>query len=204
MSRQHQLTRTPRTLVMAYYAAALALAGCGAGQVTQTDSQVAAVDGTDGDIGDIALRNVQLYYPGDHHGSYPLGSDVPLRLTIINQGNTADILESVSTPVAAQVLLQGASTIPAATSVATPLEAAVTTRPGDPDPGVSTTPSPPPVSPLDFGEIRIVLVNITQPLRAGLNTEITFVFRNAGPVTIPVPLGPPTHSEREPLDGGGH
>src|SRR5437660_7688840 len=38
---------------------ALALIGCGAGQITQTDRQVAAVDGAFGNVGNaIALRNV--------------------------------------------------------------------------------------------------------------------------------------------------
>jgi hypothetical protein len=37
------------------------------------------------------------------------------------------------------------------------------------------------------GELRIVL-NTTQPLHAGLNTPVTFVFRNAGTVTMSVPM----------------
>ncbi|MGH3882511.1 MAG: copper chaperone PCu(A)C, partial [Pseudonocardiaceae bacterium] len=61
MSRRHSSMRRPlavTALVAVCCAAAVALAGCGAGQITQTDSQVAAVPGAYGDVGSIALRNV--------------------------------------------------------------------------------------------------------------------------------------------------
>ncbi|WP_424184020.1 hypothetical protein ACOBQX_18970 [Actinokineospora sp. G85] len=45
-------------------AAALALAGCSAGQITQTDSQLPAVNGTQATQGTVALRDVKLAYPG--------------------------------------------------------------------------------------------------------------------------------------------
>lgn len=202
MSRQHKFARTSvplRIRVAACCATAVVTAGCGAGQLTQTDSQVAAIDGATADVGSIALRDVQLSYPEGMPTGYPAGADVPLQLTIVNQGNTAEVLESVSTPMARQVLLQGASTIPAERSVATPEEARTDVAPGDAGHGAATAPVDASLSPLDFGEIRIMLVDLTGPLRPGLNAEITFVFRDAGPVTLPVPMAPPTDSERRPL-----
>ncbi|MFN2494396.1 MAG: copper chaperone PCu(A)C [Pseudonocardiaceae bacterium] len=198
MSRRHQLMRTSRplvSLVVACCAAVLALVGCGAGQVTQTDSQVAVIDGASGDVGRIALRDVLIPYPDAGHGSYPVGSNVPLRFTIVNQGNSADELVSVTTPVARRVQVEGNTTIPAGMSV---------TNAGDAEHGASPAPSSRPASPLDFGELRIVLIEINREPRPGLNTEITFVFRDAGSVTLPVPMGPPAESERKPLDEGGH
>jgi copper(I)-binding protein len=186
--------RTPFTLVtliVACCAAVLTLAGCGAGQVTQTDAQVAAVDGANGNAGNIALRDVVVRYP-DTGDSYPVGSDIPLYFTIVNQGTVADELMSVTTPVARQVQVRGNTTIPAGLSVTNTEDGAA---------GASSAPS---ASPLDYDKLSIVLVGINRELRPGPDIEITFVFRNAGSVTIPVPMGSPTDSERKPLDVGGH
>jgi periplasmic copper chaperone A len=164
---------TSTTRIVACCAAVLALAGCSAGQITQTDHQVAAVDGASGNAGTvIALRNVLLPYPQNQQGTYPAGSAVPVLLTIINQGSTTDDLLAVRSPAASQVLVLGTTQIPAGTTV------------------TSTAGSAGSTSPLVAGELRVVLTT-TQPLHAGLNTPVTFQFRNAGQVTLPVPLAPP-------------
>lgn len=75
-------------------AGVLGVTGCSAGQVTQTDSVQPAVNGNTGQIGDISLRDVRVAYPED--GSYEAGDEVPLLLTIVNDGDTATALESVS------------------------------------------------------------------------------------------------------------
>lgn len=196
MSRRPHLVWSHSTLAARIVAccatAMLTLAGCGAGQTAQTASQVAAVDGTNADLGALALRDVLIPYPEDHNGTYPSGSDVPVQLTLINQTTNTDTLVSLSTPAARQVLLEGTTTLLAGTSVST------VTDHGDP-----TTPTAAPVSPLDLGEVRVVLIDLVRPLRPGLNIELTFVFRNAGPVTLSVPMGPPSESERAPLESGG-
>lgn len=154
-------------------ATALALVGCSAGQITQTDSQVAAVDGTSGDVGNtIALRDAQIPYPRDPSGTYPAGSAVPVQLAIINQGNSADELLAVTSPTVGQAQVFGIAAIPAGSTVISTDGFAVST------------------SPLVAGQVSIVLTT-TRPLRAGLNTPLTFQFRNAGTVTIPVPIAPP-------------
>ncbi len=188
MSRRRQLMRPPlavTTLIVAC-ATALAVAGCSAGQITQTDSQVAAVNGTYGDVGTtIALRDVLIPYPPSSPGTYPAGSSVPVLLTIVNQGASADELIAVTSPAASQVLVLGTTTIPAGKNV------------------TSTLGGTKPTSPLVIGELRIVL-NTTQPLPAGLNTPVTFVFRNAGKVTLPVPMAAPANSVREVVESDGH
>lgn len=162
------LTVTTRIAVCC--AAALALVGCGAGQITQTDRQVAAVDGTSGNVGNtIALRNVLIPYPQDHRGTYPAGSAVPMLLTIINQGDSSDELLTVTSPAASQVQVLGTTQIPGGATV------------------TSTAGSAGPTSPLVVGELRVVLTT-NQLLHAGLNTPVTFRFRNAGKVTLPVPM----------------
>lgn len=159
--------------IVACCAAVLALASCAAGQITQTDSQVPAVDGVFADVGStIALRNVLIPYPPNPTGSYAAGSAVPVLLAIINQGERPDELIAVTSPVASQVQLQGTTQIPPGTTVFS----------------TSGTRAGAPVSPLVAGELRIVMIT-NQPLRAGLNTPITFQFRNAGTVTLGVPMG---------------
>ncbi|MBV9161338.1 MAG: copper chaperone PCu(A)C [Pseudonocardiales bacterium] len=166
--------------IVACCAAALALVGCGAGQITQTDRQVAAVNGAFGNVGNaIALRDVLIPYPHNQQGTYPAGSTVPVVLTIINQGNSADELIAVASPAASQALVLGTTQIPPGTTV------------------LSTAGALPvngePTSPLAVGELRVVLTT-AQPLHAGLNTPVTFQFRNAGKVTLPVPMAAPPNS----------
>ncbi|MGH3810991.1 MAG: copper chaperone PCu(A)C [Pseudonocardiaceae bacterium] len=183
MSRRHSSKRrrlAVTALAAACCATAAALTGCGAGQITQTDSQVAAVNGAYGDVGNIALRNVLIHYPPSPNGTYPAGSNVPVLLTIVNLGTSADELISVTSPAASQVLVLGTSTIPHGTNVTST---------------VGATPAGA-QSPLVVGELRIVLAT-TQPLRAGLNTPVTFVFRDAGTVTVPVPMAAPPSSAGE-------
>jgi copper(I)-binding protein len=168
----------PRTLtarILACCAAVLALAGCGAGQITQTDHQVSAVDGISGNLGDsIALRNVLIPYPNNQDGTYPAGSTVPVLLTIVNQGSSPDELIAVTSPAASQALVLGNTRIPPGATVTSAVRSAE------------------PASPLVIGELSILLTT-NQPLRAGLNTPLTFQFHNAGKLTLPVPMAtPPT------------
>jgi copper(I)-binding protein len=85
---------------------ALVLTGCGAGQITQTDTQVAAVNGASGNAGAISVRNVELAYPGGT-GAYTAGASADLTLTIVNTGGTADTLTQITTPAATSVLIDG-------------------------------------------------------------------------------------------------
>ncbi len=170
--------RVPLTIaarIVVCCAAALALVGCSAGQITQTDSQVAAVDGTYGDVGNsIALRDVLLPYPPNPTGTYPAGSSVPVVLTIINQSDQPDELVAVTSS-SGQALVLGAAQIAPGTTV------------------ISTAGSAGPTSPLVVGELRILL-RTTVPLHAGLTTPITFQFRHAGTLTLPVPMATPPNS----------
>lgn len=166
--------------IVACCATALALVGCGAGQITQTDSQVAAVDGAFGNAGNtIALRDVLIPYPHGQQGTYPAGSTVPVLLTIVNQAHRADELIAVTSPVASQAVVLGTTQIPPGTTVTS--AAGALPASGEP------------ISPLVGGELRVVLFT-TRPLQAGLNTPVTFQFRNAGTVTVTVPMAAPPNA----------
>jgi copper(I)-binding protein len=88
-------------IVTAALAAGLGLVavGCSAGQITQTDTQVAAVDGASGNAGPIAVRNVMLAFPPDGN-RYHDGDDVPLTFVIANTGENTDKLLSIKSEAA--------------------------------------------------------------------------------------------------------
>jgi len=177
-----QVSLTAAARIVACCAAALALVGCGAGQITQTDSQFSAVDGAFGNAGhSIALRNVLIPYPRNQAPSYPIGSSVPVLVSITNQGDSADELVGVDSPVASQTLVEGTTQLLPGTTV--------TSTPGSDPIGFQ------PSSPLVGGQLRLLLTT-NQVLHAGLNTPITFQFQHAGSLTLPVPMAAPSDSGR--------
>ncbi|MCP2247990.1 hypothetical protein [Lentzea aerocolonigenes] len=104
-----------RLIVTAALAAGLGLVavGCSAGQVTQTDTQVAAVDGASGNAGPIAVRNVMLAFPPDGN-RYHEGDDVPMTFVIANGGETPDKLLSIKSDAAeGEAEIVGGKDIPA-------------------------------------------------------------------------------------------
>ncbi|GHH60289.1 hypothetical protein [Lentzea cavernae] len=91
----------------------LVAVGCSAGQVTQTDTQVAAVDGASGNAGPIAVRNVMLAFPPDGN-RYHDGEDAPLTFVIANSGENPDKLLSIKSDASeAEAEVVGAKEIPA-------------------------------------------------------------------------------------------
>lgn len=179
MSRRQQTMRTPRLAALLGCAAALALSGCASGPSAQTAQQVAAVNGANGETGPIALRDAVLAYPGGEGAfGYRPGEDAPLRVTIANSAQTADELIAVTSPAAGGVAVQGRTTVPGGTAV---------TSAGS---GTDTTPTAA-GTPSQVRQLRIVLTDLRVPLRPGLNTPVMFRFREAGEVTLPVPIDAP-------------
>jgi copper(I)-binding protein len=172
-------------VVVCTVAGLVAFCGCGAGQATQTASETAAVTGASADAGGgIALRNVWIPFPPDRTGGYPAGSSVPVVATIVNYGSEVDELVGVASPVAVRVLVEGATRLPPHRNVV------ITDAPTEP------------ASPLVAGALRIVLTT-SQVLRTGLDTPVTFRFRNAGQVTLPVPMAVRPHGAPGGADAPG-
>ena len=71
-----------------------ALAGCSAGQVTQTATQQRDKVGAMAEVGDLTLRAITLAYP--RGGVYEAGDDATVQLAIANPGNEDDTLTGVS------------------------------------------------------------------------------------------------------------
>lgn len=116
MSRVEHLTTTRRRVLAGLAPTVLGLGlaavltGCGAGQITQTDVQQAAVNGASGTVGAMAVRNAQLAYPDNQDGTYAPGSTAELVVTIVNTGQTDDQLVKITSPAAGSVTIDGSQT----------------------------------------------------------------------------------------------
>ncbi|WP_091803063.1 copper chaperone PCu(A)C [Prauserella marina] len=167
--------------------AALLVTGCGAGQITQTDTQVAAVNGAEAQVGTMAIRNAELAYPsGGEPAVHTEGSNADVLMSIVNQSLEEDQLVSASSENADSVELGGERAIPGNTTLAI----------GPTAPG---------------GEQQlhgtITLQGLKQEVRPGQNLVITLTFREAGEVQVDLPVMAPTEpraSEEEHEEGGGH
>lgn len=198
------------------------LAGCAAGQQTQTARQFSTVDGGNGGVGSIALRDVSIQYP--ESGRYPEGGDAPLRLVVVNSGDSTDTLTEVRTDAAGSVSFgTGSGTptpdvsaggTPSETPTGTPTDAPTGTPGGTPAPTETGPPAPtslaiPPNVAVTVGAggpgTSIVLTGLTRELRPSAVVSITFVFQTAGTVTIQAPVAVPLQ-EVEPaptISAGG-
>jgi copper(I)-binding protein len=211
--------------------AALVLAGCGAGQITQTDSQQPAVNGTHAQVKTIDLRNAAVQYPTSGPG-YAAGATPALTLTIVNRGAQDDSLVSVTVEGGGQASIEGSKTVVAmhslvigpddaveSTNEAKPTSsgaptssAGAPTSSGTPtgsssasnSPGNNLTatatsevpssgPAATPTAPEKVGQATVTLPALKQPLWPGQVIKVTFVFQNAGPVTVDLPVAAPAH-----------
>ncbi|HEX5406040.1 MAG TPA: hypothetical protein VFX16_27505 [Pseudonocardiaceae bacterium] len=115
MSRAEHHTTTRRRVLAGIVPSVLGiglaavLAGCGSGQITQTDTQQSGVNGASATVGSIAIRNAQLAYPADAQGVYQPGSNARLVVTIVNTGLTSDTLMKVTSPAVGSVTIDGSA-----------------------------------------------------------------------------------------------
>ena len=125
------------------------LSGCSAGQITQTDTQVAAVPGISAQSADgqIALREAFVAYSD----GYKTGSVVPIEVRLFNNAKQSVKLTGVTAGSAGTVVLVGvpAAAAPASTAAAPPPSSpAASKSPSSPStsPAKSPTPSPTPAT----------------------------------------------------------
>ncbi len=194
--------------------AVLGAAGCSAGQITQTDSQLPAVSGATGQAGPIAVRDAKLAFP--HEGFYAAGDDAPLILSIINTAAADDELLEVSSPYAGEIKVEGDNAVPgtAALHVGTPGEEAKSAHgetsahptsesahpTSDAAHPATTSAAPTSAAPTSaattsaaktVGKLQIVLAGLKEKLHPGRLIPVTFVFAKAGTITIELPIGQP-------------
>jgi copper(I)-binding protein len=171
MSRRARGYR-PAFVVATMLTAALALAGCSAGTVTQTDTivQNTAV-GAWGQVGEIAIRDLTI--DGGPTKVVPAGAPALLKGGIVNESPEPDRLVSVSSPYAVSVVPEGATAIPGDNAI----------RIVGAEPGPV---GPPNQDERVSGTLRLTLQGTTQVLRPGPTYAVTLTFERAGTVTLPV------------------
>lgn len=178
MSRRESRLRPASAVatLAAVLTAVLALAGCSAGTVTQTDTTVSGAPGGTGQTGQMLARAVTLD-PGPAAVVVP-GGQLALHGTLVNESGTADRLVSVTTPFAQQVSLEGSPVIPGANAVRMIGLEEGPVGPVRPDIRETAT-------------LRLTLRGVTQVMRPGPTYPVTFTFQNAGATTVPVTLTEP-------------
>jgi hypothetical protein len=189
-SRTHAVTAS---LAACGLVAAVALSGCGAGQISQTATQEPAVNGTSANIGDISLRNIHLRAVQSADYVQP-GREVELIFAAANNSpDTDDRLVSITSDVGT-VTLTGDATVPASGVLLV----------GVPD-GQTT-----PLESVEAAKAVEATVQLTKPITNGITYNFEFQFQRAGQGSVPVPIsaGEAPRRVEEPLkpagDTGGH
>jgi copper(I)-binding protein len=179
---------------------AVALAGCGAGQVAQTAEQVAAVGGASANVGPIAVRNAEIEFDNPTHGAavYQPGGSAPLEMVIVNTGAEADRLIAATSPIATTVQVTGTREIPGGRALViegAPPAPAPTGVPGAPGatPAAPTTPATPTTAPEAGAERQasIVLTGLHEEIQAGRTYPLVLTFERAGDLRFEVPVANP-------------
>jgi len=197
---------------------AVALAGCGAGQVAGTSEQVAAVEGAGAEAGQIAVRNATIEFDSPVEGAaiYPEGGTAPLMMAIVNTGTEMDRLVGARSPIASSVQISGDLRIPggqvltvegapAPVAPPPPAEGASEATPGataEPTPEATAEPAPGDTAeatgaaplPIDEGRpglANIVLTGLTEDIQAGRNYPVVLTFERAGEVNFEIPVASP-------------
>jgi hypothetical protein len=177
-------------LAVGALAAAMALSGCSAGQVSQMATQAPAINGTAANIGDINLRNVHLRAVQDTDYIKP-GSDVELLFVAANGSDAnGDKLESITSDV-------GTVTLTGNTVIKPGLSLVVGTPDEQPSPLDATAGD-------DTAEAKVTL---TKDITNGLTYPFTFTFQNAGQHVVQVPISAGEAPRRDgdvSYEQGGH
>jgi hypothetical protein len=168
----HRRSTTVAALAAGGLVGAIALTGCGSGQVAQTAVQASAVDGSQTVIKNVALRNVHIQAVQTGDFLQP-GKTVDLVLVATNQSpDVADKLVGITTDIGT-VTVSGDARLPAGgvLFVGTPH-------------GQNTKA----LDAVEAAENAKATVALTKPITNGLNYNFTFDFEKAGRGSLAVPI----------------
>lgn len=204
--------------------AALALSGCSAGQISQTASQVSAVNGNSATIGTMALRDVRILLPQSEQYTNAKGGKAVVAFSAINQGTSrADELVSIDTDLGkveinpktpqlapGQTVVADGPAARAGRASSAPASSAAPTSapehgatPNEEGAGTADQPADPNAHP-----ILVEITGLTKDVVPGLTYGITFNFKDAGTVAVQVPVdgGPdtPRHESSTVAEHKGH
>jgi copper(I)-binding protein len=168
-------------------AAAAALSGCSAGQLAQTATQQAAVNGSAATLGNVTLRNVHLRAPQKADYVQP-GTQVELLFVASNESpDKPDKLTSITSDFGT-VSLTGNTTLP-------PHDVLVV---GEPDGQIKA------LEQAETADAAKAKVDLSKPITNGLTYNFTFNFEKAGQTTVAVPISAGEAPRREQSGGGSH
>ena len=154
----------------AFAAGAVMLTGCGAGQISQSAGQEAAINGTAANAGDIGLRNVHLQAVQTGDFLQP-GDTVPLMFVAVNNSPDVDHRLVQITSDVGEVSVTGDGAIPASGALV-----------------VGLADGQPEALPAGEGKPAIAEVTLNKPITNGLTYGFTFDFGKAGATTVAVPI----------------
>ena len=172
-------------------AAAVALSGCGAGQVSQTATQEPAVNGTSGTVGPVSLRNIHLR-AAQSTDYVQAGREAELLFVAVNGSpDVNDKLVSITSDIGT-VRLSGDTSLPANGVLVV----------GEPDGQIA------PLESAEKADAAEAMVALSKPITNGLTYNITFDFEKAGETTVAVPISAGEAPRREAAveagDTSGH
>ncbi|WP_433670155.1 hypothetical protein ACQP06_02445 [Nocardia sp. CA-136227] len=191
--------------------AVLALSGCGAGQISQTATQVAAVNGSTANVGSIALRDVRFLLPQGEESGNTKGGKAVLAFTAVNMSDSkTDELVSITAEGLGTVKLDSKIEIK-------PSSAVVADKPTAKDSAQASAvheqnagqPASDKVADPNAKPILIEVTGLAKDVNPGLTYPLTFNFKEGGTVVVntPVDAGPnnprpePAKAEKK---GGEH
>ncbi|WP_448611880.1 copper chaperone PCu(A)C [Geodermatophilus sp. URMC 60] len=149
----------------------LALAGCGAGQAgtPNLDRARIGLDSVDGQVGPLRLLSVTIASPGTRGSLHIAGDSAALLLTIANDSEADDVLTGAAAEVAEEVVLRdGDEEAEPRLDVPVPAGGVAVLR--------------------EVGGLHLELTGLREGLRSGFSVPVTFEFRDAGSVTLSVPI----------------
>ncbi len=152
------MKRRPVLTASTMIASVVLLAGCGVGQSPQTYQYKAQSNATNANAG-LLMALRNVHLTAVNQGqSYAKGEDATVAMVLVNSSTTEDVLQSASSPAASSVELQGAD-------------------------GAFVLPGGQSVQ-----DYSLKLVGLTEELFPASFVELTMVFKNAGSVTLSVPV----------------
>ena len=154
--------------------AAIALAGCGAGQISQTAMQQSAVDGNQTSVKNVALRDVHIRAVQNSDYLRP-GTNVDLVLVAVNQSpDITDKLVGITTDIG-KVTVSGDPTLH-------PSGVLFVGQNGQPKKADDA---------IEDADTVKATIALSKPITNGPNYNVTFNFEKAGSVSIAVPISAP-------------
>ncbi len=172
-SKRRSNHRSPvAALAAAALIGAVALSGCGTGQLSQTASMESAVDGSQAVLNNVALRNVRIQAQQNRDYLQP-GTTVDLVLVVINQSpDVSDKLMGIATDIG-KVTVTGDATLPAGGTLFV---------------GTPNGQNRKALDAVEAADNVKATVQLSKPITNGLNYNFTFDFEKAGTANLAVPI----------------